>query len=130
MADDIPLPRRDPRKPTPEQRAYGLDELKRKMLSHLGIDNPKGVPFDDTPTIEDRLRRAESGKPDIFDLQEQERQMEKRQRSSIPGDEFQPDSPYGVVPLPRNINLHPIEHNPFATTLVPIDDDPFSGTRT
>ncbi len=91
------------------------------MLENLGVDYQSGGPYDDTPTIGDRLRRAENaGQPDVFDLQEQERKMEGVLRGP------RQIEPRETAPPPRNINLEPVEHNPFGVTLMPVDNDPFS----
>ena len=107
--------------PTPEERTYGRELLKRGMWENLGVDRAQGAPYDDSPTIQDIQRRQARGQPDIGDLQIYQNQMEQNLQRPI--------APRDTVPMPRNIQLQPVEGNPHdpnpSVTLQPVDGHPF-----
>jgi hypothetical protein len=108
---------------SPEQqqqlRQYGTELLKRGMWKDLGIDYTTQGQFDDSPTMEQFRRQNAFGRPSADDLKEREIQMEQRLVSP-------PDERAWHLPPQNNINLEPVEHNPFGVMLVPVDHDPFS----
>jgi hypothetical protein len=110
-----------PDQPTPEERGYGTQLLKQLMWENLGLDNPGRV-FDDSATVQDTVRKRETGQPTIGDLNRYSREMEQNQQRA---------TPEILAPPAREhlINLVPVEHNPHNpfVTLVATDKDPFAG---